>query len=123
MGDFMTQRPPGRPMLSTADIDKQAYAEERREFLRAYISFRHGAIASGLEAVNRLYSMYYVLPATRHMQAEPSKSSEFISSLDQLAKAVRDRQAVAKYPDDATLRSMDAVVREFHRIMAACGYS
>jgi len=114
--------------LTTIEIDQAAYAEERKEFLKDYFSFRKGQFKSGLDALNHLTSMFYCLPATRYFAQEPEASEAFLKMLNDFDEELErypsvhgDTTGVFRSPE--LIKKMDALLREFYKIMNLCGYS
>jgi len=120
------------PRLSTISVDLQAYSDQRKLFLEAYISFRQGYFDSGDKTLNYLISMYYILPATRHISINEKEASEFIASIEAMRAELRHYFETNSSRQNFSSRTVitpeiyakvDKIVRNFHKIMFECGYS
>jgi hypothetical protein len=122
------------PKISTLQIDLEEYKDQRKFFLQALSLFKQGDINQGTTACGYLASMYYILPATRHVKLNQDDSIEFIDSIDKLSNDIVIFGTGVKPPPNGCWlyypeyklnlgNQMDRIVLNFHRIMHDVGFT
>lgn len=121
------------PRVNTAQIDLQDYQSERKRFLDAQLAFKNGNVAAGEIATTLLTSMYYILPAARHLSKFEEEGKKFVDDLDLLRKdlsmfnnfvLVHDGINIRIHPKYIELDNrFDDMVRQFYNILFKCGFS
>lgn len=119
------------PRLSTMAIDLEAFNEQRKQFWENYHAFRKGNFNSGQGASDRLISMYNILPACRHFIIDEPAALEFLARINAFSTDLRNYNKVKtpstpeSYEENMQkfYAELDAIIRDFHKIMYRCGYS
>ena len=128
---------PEKRTANTAPTDIAAFDKRRDVFLDAQLQFKTGRIEYGVIAINTMMQMYYILPAARHIinieKAEGVAShDEFGEMVDAFRKDIlkyarskaQPQTTYLEYNDFIPLdNKLDAIVKEFYKILSATGFS
>ena len=118
-----------KPFLTTQETDLAAFSAERTLFLQDFTAFLAGQFLSGGLALNHLIAMFHTLPATRYFSTNEKEATAFLNSIYALQAEFREYPSKSGVNVDGQviapelIQKMDAVVREFHKILHDTGYS
>lgn len=112
------------------------FSLEQQRFMEAQLKFKSGFLAYGVVAANLLTSMYYILPAARHIAKGEEASEKFVNELDEFRRAclqyskrkgydnIRDNDNYFNEKDFIEVDNrFDRIIRKFYKIMFDTGFS